>query len=358
MLVSDFDYNLPKELIAQVPADKRDESRLLMLNRKTGEIQESIFREIVNLLNPGDLLVLNETKVIPARIFGHCSAEACPRQTNLLGINPNATGRMVELLLLREIENNIWEVLSRPAKKLKPGVTVRFKEAEALILESKESGIRIVKFLNTDVHQLLQEQGEIALPPYIRSKQADINRYQTVYAKKEGAIAAPTAGLHFTPELLKEIENKGIEIEKLTLHSGLGTFRPVKEEIVEKHKMYYEEFEINEKVAQAVNKAKLENRRIIAGGTTVVRALESQAINKNNEMWQIKPNKGMTDLYIYPGYDFKIVDAMITNFHLPKSTLLMLVCAFTSKENIFNAYNYAIKNNFRFYSFGDAMFIY
>jgi len=342
MLVSDFDYNLPKEIIAQVPADKRDESRLLMLNRKTGEIQESVFREIVNLLNPGDLLLLNETKVIPARIYG-----------TLDGKNSK-----VELLLLREIENNVWEVLSRPAKKLKPGVTVKFKDAQALILESKESGIRIVKFQNTDVHQLLQEQGEIALPPYIRSKQADINRYQTVYAKKEGAIAAPTAGLHFTPELLKEIENKGIEIEKLTLHSGHGTFRPVKEELVEKHKMYYEEYEINEKVAQAVNKAKLENQRIIAGGTTVVRALESQAINKNNGIWQIEPNKGMTDLYIYPGYDFKIVDAMITNFHLPKSTLLMLVCAFTSKEYIFNAYDYAIKNNFRFYSFGDAMLIY
>lgn len=341
MLVSEFDYHLPKELIAQIPADKRDESRLLILGRNTGEIKETIFKKIVNILNSGDLLVLNETKVIPARIYGKL----------------NNTGASVELLLLREIENNIWEALSRPGRKLKTGVIVNFIGAQGKILERKESGIRIVEFEGKNVKELLQEQGEIALPPYIRSKQADINRYQTVYAKKNGAIAAPTAGLHFTPELIKEIENKGIEIHKIALHSGLGTFRPVKEEFVEKHKMYCEEYEINEKVALAVNKAKLKNRRIIAGGTTVVRALESQAINKNNGMWQIKPGKGMTDLYIYPGYDFKIVDTIITNFHLPKSTLLMLVCAFASNQFIFNAYDYAVKNKFRFYSFGDAMLI-
>ena len=342
MLVSDFNYNLPKDLIAQYPSEKRDESCLLILNRKTGEIKESVFKDIIEYLNPGDLLVINETKVIPARIYGN--------------INGN-TDKQVELLLLREIELNIWEALSRPAKKLKPGVIIKYKDAQAKILERKESGIRVVQFSGKDVHELLKEQGEIALPPYIKSKVADINRYQTVYAQKQGAIAAPTAGLHFTQELLQAITKKGIEIQKITLHSGLGTFRPVKEELVEKHKMYHEEFEINKQVAQSINKAKIINRRVIAAGTTVVRTLESQAI-QNNDHWQINANKGMTDLYIYPGYKFKIIDAMLTNFHLPKSTLLMLVCAFTSKEFIFKAYDYAIKNKFRFYSFGDAMFIF
>jgi len=237
------------------------------------------------------------------------------------------------------------------------GSVIKYKDAQAKILERKESGIRVVQFSGKDVHELLKEQGEIALPPYIKSKVADINRYQTVYAQKQGAIAAPTAGLHFTQELLQAITKKGIEIQKITLHSGLGTFRPVKEELVEKHKMYHEEFEINKQVAQSINKAKIINRRVIAAGTTVVRTLESQAI-QNNDHWQINANKGMTDLYIYPGYKFKIIDAMLTNFHLPKSTLLMLVCAFTSKEFIFKAYDYAIKNKFRFYSFGDAMFIF
>jgi len=342
MLVSEFDYNLPKELIAQYPTKKRDESRLLLLNRQTGEITETVFKNILNCFHQNDLLILNETKVIPARIFGYLD---------------NKPDRKIELLLLREIENNLWEALSRPAKKLKLGVIIKFKNAQAQILECKGSGIRIVQFSGKDVYKLMREQGEVALPPYIKSKDVDVNRYQTVYAQKEGAIAAPTAGLHFTPELLKELENNGIEIQKIILHSGFGTFRPVKEELVENHKMYFEEFEINEKVPQSVNKAKMEKRRVIAAGTTVVRALESQAIF-NNGYWTIKANNGMTDLYIYPGYDFKIVDAMLTNFHLPKSTLLMLVCAFASKEFIFNAYEYAIKNKFRFYSFGDVMFVY
>jgi S-adenosylmethionine:tRNA ribosyltransferase-isomerase len=340
MLVAEFDYHLPKELIAQFPTEKRDESRLLILNRKTGEISETIFREIVNILREKDLLVLNNTKVIPARIYGKL----------------DGTEKIVELLLLREIENNIWEVLSRPARKLKTGVVVKFDGAQAQILDRKELGIRIVKFDGKDVRELLLSQGEVALPPYIKSKVSDINRYQTVYAQKEGAIAAPTAGLHFTQDLLKKLETKGIETVKLTLHSGLGTFRPVKEELIEKHKMYYEELEITREIADTVNRAKNEKRRVIAGGTTVVRALESQAFCQSN-IGQIKPNKGMTDLYIYPGYEFKIVDAILTNFHLPKSTLLMLVCAFASKKFIFNAYDYAIKNKFRFYSFGDAMLI-
>jgi S-adenosylmethionine:tRNA ribosyltransferase-isomerase len=340
MLVSAFDYHLPKELIAQVPADIREESRLLIMDRRNGEIKETIFRNIIDLLRAGDLFVLNDTKVIPARIYGKL----------------NGKDKEVELLLFREIEHNIWEALSRPARKLKVGVTVRFHNASAKIIDRKDSGVRIVEFICDDVDKLLKEQGEIALPPYIQSRQADINRYQTVYAEKKGAIAAPTAGLHFTPKLLQTIEDKGIEIQKITLHAGLGTFRPVKVEQIEEHKMYYEEYEISKNVADAVNKAKKENRRVIAGGTTVVRTLESQAFYNDN-IGQIKANKGMTDLYIYPGYNFKIVDAILTNFHLPKSTLLMLVSAFASREYIFNAYNYAITNKFRFYSFGDAMFI-
>lgn len=342
MLVSEFDYYLPKELIAQQPAEKRDESRLLVLNRKTGEINETTFKHIIDYLLPDDLLVLNETKVIPARIYGEL----------------NKTGGKVELLLLREIENNVWEALSRPARKLRPGVIIKFTDAQAKVLERKESGIRIVEFYGTDVRELLNKEGEIALPPYIREKPTDINRYQTVYAQRNGAVAAPTAGLHFTHELLAKIKNKGIEIQSIILHCGLGTFRPVKAELVENHKMYSEEFEISAKTAEAINKAKLAKRRIIAVGTTVVRALESTATFQHNGIWQIIAKKGLTDLYIYPGYEFKIIDAMITNFHLPKSTLLMLVCAFANKEYIFNAYQYAIEKRFRFYSFGDAMFIY
>ncbi|MCX8014981.1 MAG: tRNA preQ1(34) S-adenosylmethionine ribosyltransferase-isomerase QueA [candidate division WOR-3 bacterium] len=342
MLVSEFDYYLPKELIAQEPVKNRDESRLLMLNRKTGEIHETIFKQIIDYLQPNDLLVLNETKVIPARIYGKL----------------NKTGGKVELLLLQEIADNVWEALSRPARKLKPGTVVNFLDAQARILERKESGIRVVEFIGKDVKDLLNEQGEIALPPYIQKKPTDISRYQTVYAQKNGAVAAPTAGLHFTNELLERIRNKGIEIQKIILHCSLGTFRPVKEALVEKHKMHSEEFEITPETAEAINSAKRAERRIVAVGTTVVRALETQATFKINNTWQITPKTGVTDLYIYPGYEFKIIDAMITNFHLPKSTLLMLVCAFAKKEYIFNAYQYAIKNRFRFYSFGDAMFIY
>ncbi|MEO0084945.1 MAG: tRNA preQ1(34) S-adenosylmethionine ribosyltransferase-isomerase QueA [candidate division WOR-3 bacterium] len=342
MLVSEFDYNLPKELIAQQPSEKRDESRLLVLNRKTGEIKETIFKHIIDYLLPNDLLVLNETRVIPARIYGEL----------------DKTGGKIELLLLREIGNNVWEALSRPARKLKPGTLVKFSDASAKILERKESGIRVVEFYGLDVKELLSKHGEIALPPYIRQKPTDINRYQTVFAQKNGAVAAPTAGLHFTNELLADIKNKGIEIQRIILHSGLGTFRPVKAELVENHKMYSEEFEISPQTAEAINKAKIAKRRVIAVGTTVVRALETQATFQNNGVWQITPKTGLTDLYIYPGYEFKIIDAIITNFHLPKSTLLMLVCAFADKKYIFNAYQYAIEKKFRFYSFGDAMFIY
>ncbi|MFB0509505.1 MAG: tRNA preQ1(34) S-adenosylmethionine ribosyltransferase-isomerase QueA [bacterium] len=375
MLTSEFDYYLPKELIAQEPSEKRDESRLLILNRQTGEISEAIFHEIINYLSPNDILILNDTRVIPARIFGTID-----------------TNRRVELLLLREIEPGLWEALSRPARKVKPGVKIRFNkyqvqskshceersdeaiskplsglprslrslamtsELYAEVIERRESGIRIVKFSPNKVQELLTECGEIALPPYIRKKCKDINRYQTIYGFKEGAIAAPTAGLHFTEELLKNIRAKGIETVFLTLHSGLGTFRPVKVETVEEHKMYPEEFEISEEITQKINQAKNEKRRVIAIGTTVVRALENQAqLGKNGR--NVKPGMGLTNLYIYPPYDFKIVDGLITNFHLPKSTLLMLVCAFANKEQIFRAYDYAIAHQYRFYSFGDAMLI-
>ena len=373
MLTKEFDYYLPKELIAQEPIEKRDESRLLILNRKTGEITETIFHEILDYLSPNDILVLNDTKVIPARIFG------------LLDTN-----RQVELLLLREIEPGIWETLSRPARKVKPGVKIKFSkhhdnlqchceeqsdeaiskykpglprslrslamtpELHAEVIERKDSGIRIVKFSSNGVKNLLNECGEIALPPYIRKKCKEINRYQTIYGDKEGAIAAPTAGLHFTEELLQSIQAKGIETVFLTLHAGLGTFRPVKVDTIEEHTMYPEEFEISQEAADKINQAKAENRKVIAVGTTVVRVLEAQSENKSKK---IKPGKGLTNLYIYPGYEFKIVDTLITNFHLPKSTLLMLVSAFADKTQIFKAYEYAIKHRFRFYSFGDAMMI-
>ncbi len=338
MLTTEFDYYLPKELIAQEPIAKRDESRLLILNRQTGEITDTIFHEILDYLSPNDILVLNDTKVIPARIFG------------MLDNN-----RKVELLLLREIEPGIWETLSRPARKVKPGIRIKFGDYDAEVMERKESGIRIVKFSTNGMHNLLNEYGEIALPPYIRKKCEDINRYQTIYGNKDGAIAAPTAGLHFTGELLKSVVAKGIETVFLTLHAGLGTFRPVKVDTVEEHKMYPEEFEISKEAADKINQAKAENRRVIAVGTTVVRALESQSENNNKK--KIKPGKGLTNLYIYPGYEFKIVDTLITNFHLPKSTLLMLASAFADKKQIFQAYEYAIQHRFRFYSFGDAMMI-
>jgi S-adenosylmethionine:tRNA ribosyltransferase-isomerase len=339
MLTTEFDYHLPKELIAQEPAAKRDESRLLILNRHNGQITETIFREILNYLSPNDILVLNDTKVIPARIFGFLD-----------------TNRKVELLLLREIEPGIWEALSRPARKVKPGVKIKFNSFEADVLERKDSGIRIVKFSANGVKNLLNEYGEIALPPYIRKKCPDINRYQTIYSYKEGAIAAPTAGLHFTDELLQSIQAKGIETVFLTLHAGLGTFRPVKVETVEEHKMYPEDFEISSAAAEKINRAKSGEKRIVAVGTTVVRALEAKAYQQSHN-WAVEPGKGLTNLYIYPGYNFKIVDALITNFHLPKSTLLMLVCAFADMEQIFKAYDYAIAHRFRFYSFGDAMMI-
>ncbi len=342
MLVKDFDYFLPKELIAQYPLEKRDESRLLLLNRKSGEILETIFENIVNYLIPGDLLVLNQTKVIPARILGKLED----------------TNQEIEILLIKSIKKNTWEALSKPAKKLKVGSTIKFNGAFAKVVEYKETGLRIIEFFGKNAFEIMNEQGEIALPPYIKTKIPDLDRYQTVYAQTPGAIASPTAGLHFTEKLLEKIKAKGIFVEMITLHASLGTFRPILTEIVEEHKMYSEEFEISVQASQAINMAKKDKRRVIAVGTTVVRALESQANIQRDGVWQVKPAHTNTKLFIYPPYQFKIVDAIITNFHLPKSTLLLLVSAFATKEYIFKAYDYAIKNKFRFYSFGDAMFIY
>lgn len=339
MLTREFDYSLPAELIAQEPCPKRDESRLLILNRSTQEITETIFREIINFLLPTDLLVLNDTKVIPARIFGTLD-----------------NNRKAEILLLRELAPGIWEALTRPGRKIKPGLKINFGPYSAEVIERKEAGVRIVKFATNDVVKLLTAYGEIALPPYIKKKCTNPNRYQTVYGLKEGAVAAPTAGLHFSEELLANLRAKGITTTFLTLHCSLGTFRPVKVQKVEEHKMYPEEFEISPKAAAQISQAKSEKRRIIAVGTTVARALETQAY-KTEKNWLVKPGNGLTNLYIYPDYEFKIIDGLVTNFHLPKSTPLMLVCAFASKDLIFKAYDYAIQNRFRFYSFGDAMMI-
>lgn len=350
MLITEFDYQLPKELIAQEPLKIRDESRLLVLDRKDGRIQETIFKRIGEYLKPGDVLVLNDTKVIPARLFGKISMDKS---------NHYAENKRVEILLLRERKEGIWETLTRPAKRFKPGTIIRFEKSQFLarVLEREDSGVRILEFIPPQIDQLLKNEGLIPFPPYIRqASQKFANRYQTVFAKRKGAVAAPTAGLHFTRELLQELKTKEIEIVFITLHSSLGTFRPVKAETVEEHKMYPEEFELSDESSAIINQKKSRGSRIIAVGTTVVRSLEASAYFEDSQ-WQVRPKKGMTDLYIYPGYEFKIVDGMITNFHLPKSTLLLLVCAFAKKEFIFNAYDFAIKNRFRFYSFGDAMLI-
>ncbi len=348
MFVSEFDYYLPKELIAQEPVEPRDASRLLVVDRKTGDLYDGQFTEIDRWLFPGDVLVLNNTKVIPARVFGTL---------------PN--GGKVEFLLLRKREDGISETLVRPARKAKPGVRVKFigeggnKEGnyEAVILERRSDGVRLVRFEPEDITPLLESCGELALPPYIKKRCENPQRYQTIYAVVPGAVAAPTAGLHFTPEIFNKIYNKGVQVIEITLHCNLGTFRPIKTDKVEEHRMYPEEFEISEEAGEIINQALKEKRRLVCVGTTVVRVLESQAV-MNGDGFRVKPGKGETDLYIYPGYQWKVTGALLTNFHLPKSTLLLLVSAFATKELIMKAYNYAIEKRFRFYSFGDAMFIF
>lgn len=340
MKTDDFDYELPERLIAQTPLEKRDDSKLMILDRKTGEIIHETFHNIINYLDKDDVLVLNDTKVIPARIIGE----------------KEDTKAVIELLLLRNIENNEWLCLAKPAKRIKTGTIISFGNGKlkAKCLEVLDEGIRKIEFIYDGIfYEILDELGSMPLPPYIKEKLEDKDRYQTVYAKNNGSAAAPTAGLHFTKELLKAIEEKGINICYITLHVGLGTFRPVNVEDVTKHKMHSEFYHMSKEVADILNNAKENNKRIIAVGTTSTRTLET-IMSKYN---CFKETSGWTDIFIYPGYNFKAIDAQITNFHLPKSTLIMLISAFASKELIMKAYSIAVKHEYRFFSFGDSMFI-
>ena len=340
MKTDDFDYELPERLIAQTPLEKRDDSKLMILDRKTGEIIHETFHNIINYLDKDDVLVLNDTKVIPARIIGE----------------KEDTKAVIELLLLRNIENNDWLCLAKPAKRIKTGtiISVGNGKLKAKCREVLDEGIRKIEFIYDGIfYEILDELGSMPLPPYIKEKLEDKDRYQTVYAKNNGSAAAPTAGLHFTKELLKAIEEKGINICYITLHVGLGTFRPVNVEDVTKHKMHSEFYHMSKEAADILNNAKKNNKRIIAVGTTSTRTLET-IMSKYN---CFKETSGWTDIFIYPGYTFKAIDAQITNFHLPKSTLIMLISAFASKELIMKAYSIAVKHEYRFFSFGDSMFI-
>ena len=339
MDVKDFYYNLPEELIAQVPIQKRDESRLLVLDRENETIEHKIFKDILDYLKPGDCLVRNNTKVLPARIYGK-----------------KETGANVEFLLLNNIEGDIWESIVRPGNKLHVGTKVIFGDGLLIaeILEVMEGGTRKVKFTYNGIfNEILDQIGLMPLPPYIHEELKEKDRYQTVYAKYQGSAAAPTAGLHFTDELLDKIKEKGVEIANVTLHVGIGTFRPVKVEKIEDHHMHTEHYYIKPEDAEKINKAKPNGERIISVGTTSCRVLESVA----NEQGLVKEVEGDTNIFIYPGYKFKCVDALITNFHLPESTLLMLVSALAGKDYIMKAYAEAVENKYRFFSFGDAMFI-
>ena len=341
MNINEFDYDLPEECIAQTPLKDRSSSKLLVMDKKTGKLTHEVFSNITNYLHEGDVLVLNNTKVIPARLIGE----------------KEDTHAHIELLLLKTLENDVWECLSRPQKRLKIGTIVTFGNGilKAKVLELLDEGIVHVKLIYDGIlYEILDKLGEMPLPPYIHEKLKDKDRYQTVYAKLPGSAAAPTAGLHFTNELLEQLKQKGVIITFVTLHVGLGTFRPVMEENVLDHKMHSEYYEMNSDTAEILNKAKEENRRIISVGTTSCRTLETIARDNNGKF---KKCCGNTDIFIYPGYEFKAIDGLITNFHLPKSTLVMLVSAFSKKEFILNAYQEAIKNDYRFFSFGDAMFI-
>ncbi|MGL5245448.1 MAG: tRNA preQ1(34) S-adenosylmethionine ribosyltransferase-isomerase QueA [Sarcina sp.] len=340
MKVSDFYFDLPEELIAQCPLEKRDASRLMVLDRKTGEIEHKVFHDIINYLNEGDTLVLNNTRVLPARLIGE----------------KDGTGGKIEFLLLKRIEGDKWECLAKPGKKAKPGVVFTFGEGKlkAIVREVTEEGNRIIEFNYEGIfEQVLDELGQMPLPPYIHEKLEDKERYQTVYSKEKGSAAAPTAGLHFTEELLNQIMGKGINIAFLTLHVGLGTFRPVKVEDVNNHIMHSEYYELTEENAEIINKTKECGKRVISVGTTSSRTLETIG----DENGKVKAQSGWTDIFIYPGYKFKIVDSLITNFHLPESTLIMLVSAIAGEKNVMNAYNEAVKERYRFFSFGDSMFI-
>ena len=340
MKVTDFNYNLPEELIAQVPIEKRDESRLMVLDREKKTIEHKVFKDILDYLKPGDCLVRNNTKVIPARLYGV----------------KEETGANVEFLLLHRVEGDIWEVMVRPGKKLMPGAKVSFGDGilKAEILEKMDDGNRKVKFeYNGIFNEILDKIGLMPLPPYIKERLKEKDRYQTVYAKYEGSAAAPTAGLHFTDELLEKIKEKGVEIANVTLHVGIGTFRPVKVENIEEHDMHSEHYYIKKEDADKINNARKNGGRIIAVGTTSCRVLES--ISDENGI--VHETEGDTSIFIYPGYKFKCIDCLITNFHLPESTLIMLVSALAGKDYIMKAYEEAVKGKYKFFSFGDAMFI-
>ena len=335
-----FDYDLPKELIAQTPLEKRDTSRLMVLNKNTGEVTHKHFYDIIDYLKPGDVLVRNNTKVIPARLFG----------------TKEETHAHVEVLLLKNVHDDVWECLCGNARKIKEGTIITFGDGrlKAKCLEVREEGIRVLEMIYDGIfYEILDQLGIMPLPPYIKEKLDDPDRYNTVYAKVEGSAAAPTAGLHFTPELFAKIREKGVEVEDVTLHVGLGTFRPVKVNNVLEHHMHSEYYEISEDVAERLNKAKAEGRRIIAIGTTSCRTLEANM----SKYGKFTATHGNTNIFIYPGYTYKAIDCLITNFHLPKSTLIMLVSALAGREHILNAYKIAVQEKYRFFSFGDAMFI-
>ena len=340
MKTSDFDYELPERLIAQHPAEKRDHSRLLVMDKYTGEIEHRIFKDIIEYLHEGDVLVVNKTKVLPARIFG---------------VKEGGSAKIEVLLLKRDEERpNTWEVLVRPGKRAKVGTMINFGEGllRGEVVENTSAGRKVTFYFDGIFEEILDKLVMMPLPPYIHEQLEDKNRYQTVYAKVDGSAAAPTAGLHFTEELMDALRAKGVQIEEVLLHVGLGTFKPVDEENIEDHEMHTEFYDISEETAARINKAKEEGRRIISVGTTSTRAMESAAKNE-----RLLPGSGWTNIFIFPGYEWQIIDGLITNFHLPKSTLMMLVSALSKREFILNAYHEAVKEEYRFFSFGDAMFI-
>ena len=340
MKTSDFYYDLPEELIAQDPLEDRSSSRLLVLDKKTGETEHHVFREIVDYLDPGDCLVINDTKVIPARLIGA----------------KEETGAKIEVLLLKRGADDVWETLVKPGRKAKPGTRISFGDGllTGEVVDIVDEGNRLIRFEYEGIfEEILDQLGQMPLPPYITHQLKDKDRYNTVYAEHPGSAAAPTAGLHFTPELLEKIKNKGVDIAHVTLHVGLGTFRPVKVDDVENHHMHSEFYMIDETAAEKINRAKEKGKRVICVGTTSCRTIESAA----DENGRLKACSGWTDIFIYPGYQFKILDALITNFHLPESTLVMLVSALAGREHVLAAYEEAVKERYRFFSFGDAMFI-
>lgn len=339
MRKEDFYFDLPEELIAQDPLEDRSSSRLLVLDKETGKTEHHVFKEIVNYLEEGDCLVINDTKVLPARLIG---AKV-------------GTDAKIEVLLLKRKENDVWETLVKPGKKAKPGTKISFGDGILVgeVLDIVEEGNRLIQFQYDGIfEEVLDQLGEMPLPPYITHHLEDKNRYQTVYAKHTGSAAAPTAGLHFTPELLKQIEEKGVDIARVTLHVGLGTFRPVKVDNILEHHMHSEFYQIDEEAAEKINRAKDNGHRVICVGTTSCRTIESAAENG-----RLRATSGWTEIFIYPGYEFKILDCLITNFHLPESTLIMLVSALAGREHVLNAYKEAVEERYRFFSFGDAMFI-